>query len=318
MAAALALATNLPSFAAALPAHTHLGTLRRPYPLRGGATDGAKPDLSNSQEFARADRAGAPIAALGPFAKRQDSGGLSTSGTFDVLPSMSTTSLSQMDVGCLGGVRRVPKTIDLLMFMIPTFGIYLANPILSLVDTATVGQYCDASELASLGPGCALCDMVVYLANFLAVATTSLLARAVANNDIPAARRHVGVGFSIAVGIGMAMSAVLFVCGEALVGLFAGSGEAARETLSRSLDYVHIRGLGSAPTLLAMVAQAACIGAKDADSPLRAIAVVSIFNVFLDWLLVGPLKLGGKGAAWATTIAQVVLGAWEGVRGLEG
>ena len=37
--------------------------------------------------------------------------------------------------------------------------------------------------------------MVVYLANFLAVATTSLLARAVANNDIPAARRHVGVGW---------------------------------------------------------------------------------------------------------------------------
>jgi len=55
------------------------------------------------------------------------------------------------------------------------------------------------------------------------------------------------------------------------IGLFAGSGEAARVTLSRSLSYVRIRGAGSAPTLLAMVAQAACIGAKDADSPLRAI-----------------------------------------------
>jgi Na+-driven multidrug efflux pump len=54
-----------------------------------------------------------------------------------------------------------------------------------------------------------------------------------------------------------------------------------------------------------MVAQAACIGAKDADSPLRAIAIVSVFNIFLDWLFVGPWKLGVAGAAWATAIAQV-------------
>jgi hypothetical protein len=99
--------------------------------------------------------------------------------------------MSQLDVGCLGGMRRVPKTIDLLTFMIPTFGIYLANPILSLVDTSSVGQFCDATELASLGPGCALCDMVIYLANFLAVATTALLARAIANRDMQKARRHV-------------------------------------------------------------------------------------------------------------------------------
>ena len=180
----------------------------------------------------------------------------------------------------------------------------LANPILSLVDTATVGQFGDSVELASLGPGCALCDMVVYLANFLAVATTSLLAGAIAKNDIVAARRHVGCAFSISLAVGFAMSGTLYVFGEILVGLFAGDGEAARTTLSRSLSYVRIRGAGSAPTLLAMVAQAACIGAKDADSPLRAIAVVSVFNIFLDWLFVGPFKRGVAGAAWATTIAQ--------------
>lgn len=207
-------------------------------------------------------------------------------------------------MGCLGGIKKVPKTIHLLTFMIPTFGIYLANPILSLVDTATVGQFCDSVELASLGPGCALCDMVVYLANFLAVATTSLLAGALAKNDIVAARRHVSCAFSISLAMGTAMAGMLFFFGEFLVGLFAGDGEAAKKTLSRSLAYVRIRGAGSAPTLLAMVAQAACIGAKDADSPLRAIAVVSIFNVFLDWLFVGPFKKGVAGAAWATTIAQ--------------
>jgi Na+-driven multidrug efflux pump len=62
----------------------------------------------------------------------------------------------------------------------PTFGVYLANPILSLVDTAVVGQFCDATELASLGPGCSLCDMTVFMFNFLA--------RSLSQNDLVALR----------------------------------------------------------------------------------------------------------------------------------
>jgi len=42
---------------------------------------------------------------------------------------------------------------------------------------------------------------VVYLANFLAVATTSLLAGALAKNDIVAARRHVSCAFSISLAV---------------------------------------------------------------------------------------------------------------------
>ena len=90
------------------------------------------------------------------------------------------------------------------------------------------------------------------------------------------------MGFSISIGTGILMSLGLYIFGEALVGVFAGSGgEAAKATLSRSLSYVRIRGAGSVPTLIMMVAQAACIGAKDAESPLIAICVVSVFNCFL-------------------------------------
>ena len=32
----------------------------------------------------------------------------------------------QLDMGCLGGVKKVPKTIHLLTFMIPTFGICMS------------------------------------------------------------------------------------------------------------------------------------------------------------------------------------------------
>ncbi|KAJ1475995.1 hypothetical protein T484DRAFT_1826395 [Baffinella frigidus] len=71
------------------------------------------------------------------------------------------------------------------------------------------------------------------------------------------------------------------------------------------MAYVHIRGIASIPTLLSLVAQAACIGAKDSVSPMKAVGLVAVFNIFLDWLFVGPLKKGVAGAAFATAIAQL-------------
>jgi hypothetical protein len=38
---------------------------------------------------------------------------------------------------------------------------------------------------------------------------------------------------------------------------------------------------------------------------MKAVGVVAIFNIFLDWLFVGPLQQGVAGAAIATAIAQV-------------
>ena len=119
------------------------------------------------------------------------------------------------------------------------------------------------------------------------------------------------MGFSISIGTGILMSLGLYIFGEALVGVFAGSGgEAAKATLSRSLSYVRIRGAGSVPTLIMMVAQAACIGAKDAESPLIAICVVSVFNCFLGThpaLLIrrSRTRLGWNGPLHAATDMQI-------------
>lgn len=274
--------------ASALPAKIEFATLpmHRLTPIRGGSSGPSGTPLS-------------PIVVLGPFSARSNSGDLAGGDSGLALsPSMSTMSQSHIEIGgCLGigGGSKVPKTIHLLTFMIPTFGIYLANPILSLVDTAMVGQYGDSIELASLGPGCALCDMLLYLCNFLQVATAALVSREISKNDFVAARRSIGCAFSISIGLGVLMTAGLYLFGAQLVGLFAGGGDTAKATLSRSLAYVIIRGLGSAPTIFGMVAQAACIGAKDTRSPVIAVAIVSILNIFFDWLLVGPGKMGVAG-----------------------
>ena len=214
---------------------------------------------------------------------------------------------------------------------------------------------------------------VTYVANFLAVATTTLLASAIARREpgggpnigfkllkeselvlartLPflsiyclkmmvvgmagGARRVVSVSFFITTVVGTLMTIFLVAFAKPLIRIFTGGSGAAELTIdmyghaartldktlfratpvlfvsmfdkaaSRSMMYVRIRGLASIPTLLCMVAQAACIGAKDSVSPMKAVGVVAIFNIILDYIFVGPLKQRVAGAAIATAIAQI-------------
>lgn len=67
-----------------------------------------------------------------------------------------------------------PSTFALLRFTLPTLGVWIIGPILSLIDTAVVGTKSDI-ELAALGPGTMVCDYNTYIFTFIAAASTPSL-----------------------------------------------------------------------------------------------------------------------------------------------
>jgi Na+-driven multidrug efflux pump len=54
----------------------------------------------------------------------------------------------------------VPSLATLLRFTLPTLGIWLAGPIMSLVDTSVVGLR-SSIELAAMGPATNVCDSML-------------------------------------------------------------------------------------------------------------------------------------------------------------
>jgi Na+-driven multidrug efflux pump len=76
--------------------------------------------------------------------------------------------------------------------------------------------------------------------------------------------------------------------------------------LDAAVDYVKIRALSMPTSLLIGVVQAALLGAKDSVTPLIAILYSTIVNVVGDYILVKVLKMGLRGAAIATVLAQFV------------
>jgi Na+-driven multidrug efflux pump len=200
----------------------------------------------------------------------------------------------------------VPTILDLVKFGLPTLGIWLLQPILSLIDTSVIGLgsvgASSVLELAALGPGIAWIDSTSYLCQFMGMATTNLFATAIAENDVPKQKKVLSHATIIATGLGLLLFAVQYIFAKPLVTVFAGS---AVQSIPYALAYSRIRSFASIIAVPTIVGQAAFLASKDSVTPLKAVAVGAIINIVGDLLLVCVFGKGIVGAAWATMLSQV-------------
>ena len=195
---------------------------------------------------------------------------------------------------------KLPSLRELAVFCLPTLGIWLSSPLLSLIDTSVVGMSCATHHLAALAPSTKLCDYTAYFCTVLGMATTNLAADAFAHERPAAAKRIIASSLCVALVLGGAVAALIYANAGALMGLMLGSSATSNAPLlAAAADYTSIRALGYPAALLTMVLQAGFIACKDATTPLLAVPITALVNLLGDLVLVAPL--GAAGAAWATT-----------------
>jgi len=197
----------------------------------------------------------------------------------------------------------------LVRFIVSGFAVWLASPVLSVVDTVVVGLGSATTELAALGPATALADSSSYAFTWLSVATTSLVARSLANGRRDDAQRFVAEALQLALLLGCGLAALLLLCGGPLLQLWTGSAGPSAALIPPALVYVRIRALGIPFAFVTMVAQSAFLAAKQPAVPLLTIGFASLANFAGDILLCCGFGLGLAGAAWATVASQVVAAA---------
>ncbi len=263
-----------------------------------------------------------------PKLRAGSSSSKSTSALSASASSSSSSSSSAAAASAASAAQPPPQPTlqDLIKFALPCLGLWISGPLLSLVDTASVGLTAKpgmgATDLGALGPATTFIDGATYLFAFLNVATTNLYASALAkntnnkqssginNNDKQndldnklAADAVVRTAVKISLICGFAIMTLLFTQGQTLLRLYVGE-QSAKQILLPATQYVHIRALSLPTSLLAGVLQAALLGSKDSVTPLIAVIVSTLINVFGDGLLVVALGMGTAGAAIATTAAQ--------------
>lgn len=203
----------------------------------------------------------------------------------------------------------LPSAGELARFCLPTLGIWLAPPFLSLIDTSVVGMHCSISSLAALAPSTKLCDYLSYMCTALGAATTNIAAERFAKNEPEAAKRVVGGSMTIALLVGLALAVGVRIIAQPVLRAMIGPALAGGPVLAAATEYTVIRALGFPGALLTTVLQSAFLARKDAWSPVLAVPLAAVTNLVLDLFLVGSLGLGTAGAAWGTVASLYVNGA---------
>ncbi len=188
------------------------------------------------------------------------------------------------------------------------------DPIASLVDTAMIGRFCSAADLAGVGVAVSIFNLISRTFNFLNSATTSAVAAASSDATGPGftaeMSRQAAAALAVAIAVGIVVGCVLVTAGDHLLGqlVLAGSGSSAA-TLASAQRYLFGRALAAPAVLALMALQGAFRGARDTVTPLGALALASALNVALDPVLIVWARAGVLGAALATTLSQYVAAA---------
>ncbi|KHG07439.1 MATE efflux family protein 4, chloroplastic [Gossypium arboreum] len=182
---------------------------------------------------------------------------------------------------------------EIVMFTGPATGLWLCGPLMSLIDTAVIGQG-SSIELAALG----------YMFMFLSIATSNMVATSLARRDKNGVQHQISILLFIGLFCGFLMLILTRFFGSWALTAFSGPKNA--HLVPAGNTYVQIRSLAWPAVLVGWVAQSASLGMKDSWGPLKALAVSSAINGIGDVALCMFLGYGIAGAAWATMVSQVV------------
>lgn len=200
---------------------------------------------------------------------------------------------------------RTPFDREIAVLGIPALGALIADPLLSLVDTAFVGRL-GGDALGALGVSSAVFAVAFFAFNFLEYGTTSLVARAVGAGDLERAGRATVSAFMLAIVLGVAATALLEIFLGPILGVMGATGGVKEEATT----YLSIRALAIPAVLVIRAGHGSYRGYQDTRTPLIVTLGVNVVNLVLDPVLIFGAGWDIAGAAWATVIAQWVGAVW--------
>ena len=190
----------------------------------------------------------------------------------------------------------------------------MCSPVLSMIDTASVGLLSGTAQQAALNPAISVTDYGALVVAFMYTATTNLIAAAQAQDEddgqaIEAPRTTLTLitALKLALIVGSVFGVALSFLGKTLIQSLIGNDSLDPAVMGAALRYVRIRSLGMPAALVIGSAQSACLGMQDVKSPLYVLLAAAIINFCGDVLLVpnaNPWLGGAAGAAWATVLSQ--------------
>ena len=195
---------------------------------------------------------------------------------------------------------------DLLGAMIRFSVSYLISCFLQtfygMADLFITGQFNGAASITAVSVGSQVMHMLTVVIVGLAVGATVSISHAVGAKDERGTAKYIGNTVIVFAAVAAVLTAVLLILTGGIVSLLAVPKEAVREAKA----YLTICFAGIPFITAYNIVSGIFRGTGDSKRPMIFVFIAGVINVGLDYLLIGPMKMGAAGAAYATVISQAV------------
>jgi putative MATE family efflux protein len=193
---------------------------------------------------------------------------------------------------------------------IPALIAGIAEPVLSLTDTAIVGNIPDhgLESLAAIGIVGSFLSMLIWILGQTRSAISALIAQYYGAGRLPDIQSLPAQAISLNVGVSLVILLGTLPISREIFGLLNASGE----ILDRCVSYYGIRVWGFPLTLFVFAVMGIFQGLQNTVWPMLIAITGAVLNIVLDVLLVYGITgwipaMGLEGAAWASLVAQAVM-----------
>lgn len=196
------------------------------------------------------------------------------------------------------------KDIDRLA--VPAIISGIAEPVISLVDTAFVGRL-GTADLAAVGIASSFFLLVVWVLAQTRSAVLAVVARYYGEGRVESVTGLVPIAIWMNFGLGFLFFALTNAFAETIFRAYNAEGE----ILAKAVEYYHIRSYGHPIVLATFALTGAFRGIQNLKWGMWISIVGALVNGALNPLLIfgyGPVDgMGIAGSAWASVVAQVVM-----------
>lgn len=186
-------------------------------------------------------------------------------------------------------------------FAIPSIVAMLVSGLYQIIDGFFVGHFIGAEGLAGINMAIPLLGLIMGFGLLVGMGGGSVLSNNRGENNLAGTQATLITSLCLIVGIGLLATVMFTAFGQSLLHMQGATGV----TLVMSWDYVEVMSMGA---LISIGASAMPMLVRNDDSPNLAtvfIVVGALVNIVLDYVFLGYLDMGLKGAAIATLIAQL-------------
>jgi len=189
----------------------------------------------------------------------------------------------------------------LLLFSLPSILSSVLGPLASVVDTALIGKL-DTQSLAAL----AICSIILnsfsWMFNFLVHTSTQAIAASLSESNDDLYRERLKISLILALGVGVISGLFLYSVRNWLY-LLAGSSS---EFIPLIDEYFLIRVYGHVFSIMYMTLLSILRGQQRVGCSFLMVAVTTLVNILLTWILLYHFNTGIAGAALGTVVADVL------------